>query len=109
MFSSGIGGGGFLLHRTPEGNISSIDFRETAPGLAHQYMFYEDPQAAQVGGLAVGTPGELAGLHALHKQHGSLAWKDLVLPAAELAKGWPVPKELARRLEVRRIRRLSIC
>ncbi|TIC14591.1 gamma-glutamyltranspeptidase [Wallemia mellicola] len=102
MFSSGIGGGGFLLHRTPEGDISSIDFRETAPGLADPYMFYEHPHSAQIGGLAVGTPGELAGLHALHEQYGSLEWKDLVLPAAELAKGWPVPKELARRIEISR-------
>lgn len=104
MFSSGIGGGGFALHRTPYGNVSSVNFRETAPAAAHPYMFYNSPLDAQIGGLATATPGELAGLYALYQEHGRMDWYDLVMPAAELAKGWVVPKELARRLNVRVLR-----
>ncbi|TIB47074.1 hypothetical protein E3P80_01911 [Wallemia ichthyophaga] len=100
MFSSGIGGGGFALHRTPSGNISSLDFRETAPAAAYPYMFFDSPLHAQIGGLATATPGELAGLQDLHQEHGSMDWYDLVMPAAQLAKGWAVPKELARRLDL---------
>lgn len=35
-----------------------------------------------------------------HKLYGTLPWKDVVMPVAELAKGWRVSRELARRLRV---------
>lgn len=100
MFSSGIGGGGFALIRTPEGNISSLDFRETAPGSSYPFMFVKHPMKARVGGLANATPGELAGLFELHSRYGKLNWHDLVMLPSELSKGWKVTKELARRIYV---------
>jgi gamma-glutamyltranspeptidase/glutathione hydrolase len=39
MYSSGIGGGGFVLVRSKEGIYDFIDFRETAPAAAYERMF----------------------------------------------------------------------
>ncbi|KAI0374193.1 gamma-glutamyltranspeptidase [Pilatotrama ljubarskyi] len=106
MFSSGIGGGGFMTVRIPPSspNVSSevfaVDFRETAPALSNKTMYVDDPLAARWGGLAVGVPGELRGLEEAHRRWGKMPWKRLVEPAVELAKGWTVQVELARRIEM---------
>ncbi|EST05817.1 Gamma-glutamyltranspeptidase [Kalmanozyma brasiliensis GHG001] len=108
MFSSGIGGGGFMIVRDPtpcfihkkEGCVehTTIDFRETAPAAANKTMYMGRVPRAQFGGLAVGVPGELRGLQEAHKRYGRLRWKRLVQPSIELAKSATVSKELARRL-----------
>lgn len=111
MFSSGIGGGGFMIVRDPtpcyrgkgkgkEGCVehTTIDFRETAPAAANKTMYMGRVPRAQFGGLAVGVPGELRGLQEAHKRYGRLPWKRLVQPSIELAKSATVSKELARRL-----------
>lgn len=110
MFSSGIGGGGFMIVRDPtpcytkgakKGDCVehiSIDFRETAPAAANKTMYVGRVPKAQFGGLAVGVPGELRGLEEAHKRFGKLPWKRLVQPSVELAKSARVSKELARRL-----------
>ncbi|KAI0630189.1 gamma-glutamyltranspeptidase [Trametes polyzona] len=106
MFSSGIGGGGFMTVRIPpsepgaSSEVFTIDFRETAPALSNKTMYVNDPLAARWGGLAVGVPGELRGLEAAHTRWGKLPWKQLVQPAIRLAEGWTVQTELARRLEM---------
>ncbi|EIW63497.1 gamma-glutamyltranspeptidase [Trametes versicolor FP-101664 SS1] len=106
MFSSGIGGGGFMTVRIPPASpgaaseVFSIDFRETAPALSNKTMYVDDPLAARWGGLAVGVPGELRGLEEAHKRWGKLPWKTLVQPAIRLAEGWTVQTELDRRLEM---------
>ncbi|KAG1900607.1 gamma-glutamyltranspeptidase [Suillus fuscotomentosus] len=106
MFSSGIGGGGFMTVRIPpssEGGSSevyTIDFRETAPALANSTMYADDPAAARWGGLAVGVPGEVRGLQEAHERWGKLPWTRLVQPSIDLAAGWAVDKELARRLQM---------
>jgi gamma-glutamyltranspeptidase/glutathione hydrolase/leukotriene-C4 hydrolase len=77
-FSSGIGGGGFMVIRVPEGThrqgleeemkehgVVAIDFRETSPENSDKEMYgvkKAGRRAAQVGGLSVGVPGELRGL-----------------------------------------------
>ncbi|TBU55830.1 gamma-glutamyltranspeptidase [Dichomitus squalens] len=105
MFSSGIGGGGFMTVRIPpatpnaSSEVFSIDFRETAPALSNKTMYVDNPLASRWGGLAIGVPGELRGLEEAHRRWGSLPWKTLVKPAADLAEGWAVPKELGRRLQ----------
>ncbi|RPD59787.1 gamma-glutamyltranspeptidase [Lentinus tigrinus ALCF2SS1-6] len=106
MFSSGIGGGGFMTVRIPpsvangKSEVFTIDFRETAPALSNKTMYIDDPLASRWGGLAVGVPGELRGLEEAHRRWGTLPWKDLVKPAADLAKGWTVQTELERRIEM---------
>lgn len=84
--SSGIGGGGHILVRAPNGTVIEIDCRETAPKGAHKHMFDKNPKLSLFGGLAVGVPGELAGLDALYSMFGSgnIEWKDLVEPVAEI-------------------------
>ena len=43
------------------------------------------PDKSTLGGLAIGVPGTVAGLEAIHKKFGTLPWKDLVQPAINLA------------------------
>lgn len=111
-FSSGIGGGGFMVIRSPDnytgkgkreggGHIVAIDFRETAPAAANQSMYAATGRnGSQVGGLAVGVPGELRGFEAAHKLYGKLPWADVVQPVADLGiNGFQVSAELAKRLQ----------
>ena len=79
--------------------VFTIDFRETAPALSNRTMYVDNPLASRWGGLSVGVPGELRGLEEAHKRWGKLPWKTLVEPAADLAKGWVVQPELARRIQ----------
>jgi gamma-glutamyltranspeptidase/glutathione hydrolase len=85
-----LGGGGFMLIRTPAGEISALDYRETAPAAATRDM-YIDAQGQRTdrsvtGQLASGVPGTVAGLAEAHGRFGKLAWRDLVAPAVELAR-----------------------
>ncbi|KAJ1679790.1 hypothetical protein EV182_001321, partial [Spiromyces aspiralis] len=85
-FSSGIGGGGFMLIRPHGAPPELIDFREEAPAAASVDMFYDNITLAQVGGLAVGIPGELRGYELAHKRHGKLPWARLVQPSIDLCR-----------------------
>ncbi|KAF9071681.1 gamma-glutamyltranspeptidase [Rhodocollybia butyracea] len=104
MFSSGIGGGGFLTIRVPPSGADSrsevfvVDFRETAPSLANTTMFSPGGNSSVFGGLAVAVPGEIRGLAEAHRRWGQLPWKQVVQPAAELALEWNVDVELSRRI-----------
>jgi gamma-glutamyltranspeptidase / glutathione hydrolase len=96
-FSAGIGGGGFaVVHLEPrEGRpaaMRALDFREKAPRAATRDMFL-DPATGKVkpglsvdGHLSVGVPGTVAGLHELHRAHGRLPWRRLLVPAIDLAR-----------------------
>jgi len=85
-------------HSTSE--VWTIDFREAAPSLANKNMYVGDPDTSRFGALAIAVPGELRGLEEAHRRWGTLPWKRLVTPAAELATGWTVDRELARRIQV---------
>lgn len=78
--SSGLGGGGFALYyRASDRSLHYLDFREEAPGAATADMFArregdDDETAAnrsRFGGLAVGIPGEPAGIEMLLERFGS--------------------------------------
>lgn len=104
-FSSGIGGGGFMVIR-PSNNSSppfSIDFRETSPSGSHPEM-YSKPltTSSKIGGLAIGVPGELRGFEEAYKRFGGgVSWERIFRPNIELAeRGWNVTAELDRRLKV---------
>ncbi len=99
--SSGLGGGGFaVVWRAKEGKAYILDFRETAPAGLGPDAFTRPGLAADAsrkGGLAVGVPGEVAGLAKAHGRWGRLPWKRLVDPATKLAaEGFPCDKELER-------------
>jgi len=84
--SSGVGGGGFaLVFLAREGVVHAIDFREVAPAAAAPAL-YGDPQLARRGGLAVGVPGELAGLQHMIDAWGTRSWRRAVAPAIRLAR-----------------------
>ncbi|KAG0026785.1 hypothetical protein BGZ81_006093 [Podila clonocystis] len=104
MFSAGIGGGGFMSIRLPNGTVEVIDFRETAPAGATPKMYVKNPILAQKGGLSVGVPGEIRGLALAHSRYGKLPWEKLFAPAVKMAReGWPIGPELARRIQVYRV------
>lgn len=52
MYHSGIGGGGFLVLRAPDGSYETVDFRETAPAAAFEDMYKGNEDASIYGGLA---------------------------------------------------------
>ena len=101
--SSGIGGGGFLLHYdAADHRLESFDGRETAPASATPKMFLGpdgEPLKfydAVVGGLSVGVPGVIRMLELAHKEHGTLPWAQLFAPAIKLAEdGFPISPRFA--------------
>jgi gamma-glutamyltranspeptidase/glutathione hydrolase len=105
--SSGIGGGGFLLHYDASNRrVETFDGRETAPADATAEMFLDADgrpavtSDAQVGGRAVATPGLLRMLEMAHEAHGRLPWSRLFEPAMRLARdGFPVSPRLARLIQ----------
>ena len=90
--SSGIGGGGFYLHSTPDGDVETIDGRERAPQAAGPDWFLGEDDAplgymeAVLGGRSVGVPGNIALAALAHERHGKLAWAELFQPAIALAR-----------------------
>jgi gamma-glutamyltranspeptidase/glutathione hydrolase len=102
-----LGGGGFAVVRLPDGRLASLDFREVAPAAASRDMYLDEngdavADLSQVGGLAVGVPGSPGGLYELHRRHGRVPWRDVVAPAARLARqGLVVDGNLHTRLEER--------
>jgi gamma-glutamyltranspeptidase/glutathione hydrolase len=100
--SSGVGGGGFLLHYDPaRSNIQAYDGRETAPAHAQAHLFIREDgsalsfQEAAVGGRSVGVPGLVRVLELAHTEHGKLPWSSLFAPAIRLAReGFPVSARL---------------
>ena len=91
--SSGIGGGGFLVHNDGRtGKVETIDGRETAPAADTSRLFLgPDGQPlpfaqAFPGGRSVGVPGNVRLLAQAHKRWGKLPWKALFQPAIRLAE-----------------------
>ena len=97
--SSGIGGGGFLLHHDGR-QLQVFDGREIAPILAPDDLFMMNGKPLTfndvvAGGRAVGVPGLLRMLAMAHQQHGRLPWAALFEPAIELAdKGFAISPRL---------------
>lgn len=101
--STGIGGGGFAIVFPGDARPArAFDFRETAPHATQRsdYLTADGKAIAersQHHGLAVATPGYVAGLWRLHRRYGSLPWASLVQPAVVTARrGFPVGRDLAR-------------
>jgi len=111
VYSTSIGGGGFATLHLVDPKVKGdyfVDFRETAPRLVKPGMFMgkngePNSKLSQDGGLAVATPGVVAGLFDLHQKWGKLPWKQLLQPAIRLAQnGFPVFHGLANRIERKR-------
>ena len=99
-----LGGGGFMVVRTPDGAVTSFDYREKAPGKATPTMYMGadgriNRSLTNAGYLAPGVPGTVRGLALAHRTLGTLPWKRLVDPAAALARdGFLLHPGLARSL-----------
>lgn len=104
--SSGVGGGGFLVHyRVADAAIDAYDGREWAPAGATPGMFLDDDgrplawELAQASGRSIGTPALVPMLKLAHDAHGRLPWARLAAPAIRLAEqGFTVGPRLARSL-----------
>jgi gamma-glutamyltranspeptidase/glutathione hydrolase len=85
-----IGGGGFMVIRTADGTVRSIDYRETAPGRATRDMYLdangEPTELSVTGHLSAGVPGSVAGLTEAHRRLGRLPFDSVIAPAIRLAR-----------------------
>jgi gamma-glutamyltranspeptidase/glutathione hydrolase len=98
-----IGGGGFMVVRTPNGAVTTFDYREKAPQKSTRAMYMRDGKVdislTNAGYLAPGVPGTVRGLALAHKKFGRLPWKDVVMPGVHLAEeGFVLSDGLARGL-----------
>ena len=86
-----IGGGGFMVIRFSNGEVTTIDFRETAPLQSSRNMFLDDKLEVVQGmskysGKACGVPGTVYGLGYAHEKYGTMSWESLLYPSIQLAK-----------------------
>ena len=105
--SCGLGGGGFALVHHADGRDLALDYREEAPAAATPERFLTggrpDEALARSGGLAVGVPGEAAGLVTLHRRFGRLPLARVLAPAIRLAgDGFPLAEAPHLRREIER-------
>jgi gamma-glutamyltranspeptidase/glutathione hydrolase len=97
--ASGIGGGGFMLIYLPKflgAKVVTIDYREVAPAKATAPLFLKwGVDQMKIGPRSVAVPGTVAGLTLALQKYGTMALKDVMEPAIQLAEqGFPVTKLL---------------
>ncbi|UIJ45167.1 gamma-glutamyltransferase family protein [Sphingomonas cannabina] len=101
--SSGIGGGGFLMHYDAKSGVTdTINGREKAPAAATPDRFLGPDSKPRPfvelfpGGKSVGVPGNVRLAAMAHRKWGKLPWKALFQPAIRLAEqGYQVTRPLA--------------
>lgn len=101
--ASGIGGGGFMLLRLAKtGETKFIDYREVAPKDISLSLFEVDEKGnvlnneTKLGGKAVATPGNVAGLLTALEKYGTMNRVEVIKPAVKYAKeGIVVTKHLS--------------
>ncbi|CAM3911067.1 gamma-glutamyltransferase [Flavobacterium branchiophilum] len=86
-----IGGGGFMVYRKANGETGALDYREKATLLADKDMFLDEncnvvPGKSTETAYAVGVPGTIAGLFAVHEKWGTLPIKQIMEPVIQLAE-----------------------
>ena len=103
-FAGNLGGGGFMVYRKANGEVGSLDYREKAPLAATKNMFLDEKGNVIKGKstespLAIGVPGTIAGVFAVHEKLGSLPIEELLKPVIALAeRGVIVTKRQEARL-----------
>jgi gamma-glutamyltranspeptidase/glutathione hydrolase len=90
-FSCGIGGGGFMVIRTSDGSVTTIDHRETAPAAMRPDSFWEGGSAlafdpARFSGLSVGVPGTVRGWDKALRRYGTRSLGEALQPAIDVAR-----------------------
>jgi gamma-glutamyltranspeptidase/glutathione hydrolase len=107
-----LGGGAFLtIAPAGSGDMVTVDGAVTMPGLGlaadafggglRDVLFsYGGGTAMSVGHGSVGTPGGLAAIEQAHRSFGRIPWREVVLPARDVAAaGFPLGKAAADYLE----------
>ena len=91
-FSCGIGGGGFMVIRTPKGKVTTIDGRETAPATMKTDVFIDPatgtPLAfndARFSGLSAGVPGTPATWSKALRKFGTTTLRQALKPGIDVA------------------------
>ncbi len=90
-YSAGIGGGGFMVIRTPKGDVTTIDGREKAPDAMTPTSFMENGAPlsfanARWSGLSAGVPGTVAQWELALDRYGSKSLRKLLQPAIDVAR-----------------------
>ncbi|TPG31843.1 gamma-glutamyltransferase [Flavobacterium pectinovorum] len=104
-YAGNIGGGGFMVYRKANGEVGSLDYREKAPLAATKDMFLDKDGNVIKGkstetALAIGVPGTIAGVFAVHKKLGSLPMSEILKPVIALAeRGVIVTQKQQKQLE----------
>jgi gamma-glutamyltranspeptidase/glutathione hydrolase len=104
-FSSGIGGGGFMVIRTAGGKVTTIDSRETAPAAMAPTSFFAGGQPltfddARFSGLSTGVPGTVRGWEKALASYGTWSLDRALKPGIRVARaGFPVDATLAGQIE----------
>jgi gamma-glutamyltranspeptidase/glutathione hydrolase len=91
-----LGGGHGIYYDATAGRARNLDFFVAVPGLSAERRevelleldipFGTELVHYSVGIASCGVPGVVAGLEALHRDHGRLPWARLVEPALQLAR-----------------------
>ena len=90
-YAGNIGGGGFMVYRKKNGEVGALDYREKAPLAASKDMYLDKNNAvikgkSTLGAMAVGVPGTVAGVFAVHRKFGTLSIEEILAPVIELAR-----------------------
>jgi len=97
---SGVGGGGLMVVRHPNGEVDTVDFGMRSPAAlrVEDYPLAEGESNElfswptvmddrnMTGPLSIAVPGVVDGLGTAHGAWGSRCWADLVAPAVSLAR-----------------------
>ncbi len=90
-FSCGIGGGGFMVIRTSDGEVTTIDHRETAPAAMRPNSFFENGvplpfSDARYSGRSVGVPGTVRGWDEALSRFGTMSLEEALQPGIAVAR-----------------------
>ncbi len=90
-FSCGVGGGGFVVIRTADGKVTTIDGRETAPAAMTPTSFWENGAPlrfndARFSGMSVGVPGTVATWVAALEAYGTMSLAAVLQPGIDVAR-----------------------
>ncbi len=99
-----LGGGGFMVYRTKDGEVGALDYREKAPKKAHRDMYLNADGnvikgKSTIGGMAIGVPGSVAGIFEAQQKFGKLSVKEIIQPVIDLANnGVVITEKEAKRI-----------